>query len=560
MKKLFSLFAAVLMAGSLMAEDAALIKFEAVQPATEVAGSTYGSDGFTLVIPAESDKATVDENKCTFGVSDEDKIQFTHRLKTGGASSKDGRIFTLNIPEEGPLAIYARTSSKDATDRSFLIANGADTIVYHICLDTDTVEGASSKIFLPVIVENVPAGSYKITYNNGINFYGFQMGVEETENTPNNPALLYEMTTDEIQGTNNSYAGNCDIEMGDITWNFTGNAQMNPWRIGGKSLAKVDREVYSKTAFEYPLDSVLLHLGLSTLTSLDGLKLIYSTKDDFSEAKTVVATVPEKFPASVTFAVEGGFPANAYYKFIFTCTVDGTQNKYVQFNGVDFWGQEVVVPVEKPEFSVAAGSYYDAQEVELTCATEGATIYYQTTGDWADAVAYTSAITISETTTLYAQAVKGADKSAEVSKTYEIAKHYASLTELVNEAGTPAGQKVVVTLNKEVIDSLYYNKSGKCNGVYLTAAERMVEIYCYDVPAEWEVGGMLSGTLKGEWKEYQGTWEVCPASWEGLTYDDPIIVGLDAVATENKAAKMMVNGQLVIVRDGKTYNAVGAQL
>lgn len=175
MKKIFSLFAAVLMAGSLMAKDATLIKFETVQPATEVAGSTYGSDGFTLEIPDTSDKAAVDANNCTFGVSDEDKIKFTHRLKTGGPSSKDGRIFTLNIPEEGPLAIYARTSTSSATDRSFLIANGADTIAYHVCLDTDTVEGASSKIFLPVIVENVPAGSYKITYNNGINFYGFQI-------------------------------------------------------------------------------------------------------------------------------------------------------------------------------------------------------------------------------------------------------------------------------------------------------------------------------------------------------------------------------------------------
>ena len=38
---------------------------------------------------------------------------------------------------------------------------------------------------------------------------------------------------------NNSYAGNCDVEINGITWNVTGNANQVPWRIGGKSLTKV---------------------------------------------------------------------------------------------------------------------------------------------------------------------------------------------------------------------------------------------------------------------------------------------------------------------------------
>lgn len=177
--------------------------------------------------------------------------------------------------------------------------------------------------------------------------------------------------------------------------------------------------------------------------------------------------------------------------------------------------------VEAPVFSVAAGDYYDAQTVELSCATEGATIYYNTTGDWANAVEYTAAITVSETTTIYAQAVKGADKSKEVSKTYTIAKQYASLTALVNEAGTPAGQKVVVTLTNDKIDSLYVSSSKKVNGIYLTAAGRMVEIYCYDVPENWAVGGTVSGIVKGEWKAYYDTWEVCPSSWDGIEYTAP---------------------------------------
>lgn len=180
MKKILLYFAAVLFAGSMMAEEDGWIKFSEVQPATEVAGSTYGSEGFTLVIPATSDKASVDQVGATFGFSAEETVSFTHRLKTGGASNKDGRKFTLNIPEEGPLAIYARTHTASATDRYFVIACGSDTIVKHICLDTDVVEGTS--IFKPVIVENVPAGEYTITYNDAINFYGFQLGYDATSN------------------------------------------------------------------------------------------------------------------------------------------------------------------------------------------------------------------------------------------------------------------------------------------------------------------------------------------------------------------------------------------
>lgn len=336
------------------------------------------------------------------------------------------------------------------------------------------------------------------------------------------PAVLYSFNTEDgsCAGSNNSYAGNCDIEITDIVWNVTGNSQMAPWRVGGKQIQAIDREVYSKTAFTHALDSIILHLGTCSLASLDGVKLVYSTNADFSNAQNVVATVPAEFPANITFAVAGGFPANAYYKFVFTCTESSSSNKFVQFVGVDFWGQEVIAAVAKPVFSVAAGSYYDAQTVALSCETEGAEIHYTVDGSapTAESTLYTEALTISTTTTVKAVAVKEGTLSDVVEKKYDIAVVYASLTDLVNNAGAPAGQKVVVTLTNETIDSLYVSSSNKTNGIYLTAADRMVEIYCYNVPAEWEVGGTVSGVVKGEWKEYNGTWEVCPSSWDGITY------------------------------------------
>lgn len=323
MKKIFTLFAAALFAGSMMAGS--LIKFTEPVVKGDLDGVTFGED-FTLTITdnnpnASKRKVSVDRNSATFGTSVEDTISFTYCLKTG-AKSSDANKMTLVIPEEGPLVIYARTSNATATDRSFFITNGSDTIVKHLCLDTDTVEGASSKIFLPVIKENVPAGTYDVTYSAAINFYGFQLGYDE--------------------------------------------------------------------------------------------------------------------------------PA-------------------------------------------------------------------------------------------------GPDE-------------YASLSDLINNAGAPAGQEVVVTLTNETIDSLYVSRAGKTNGIYLTAAGHVVEIYCYGVPSQWVAGGTVSGVVTGDWVDSWGTWQLCPTSWNGISYTAPAPTAINAVATERKAQKVIENGQMVIIRDGKKFNAVGAQL
>lgn len=198
--------------------------------------------------------------------------------------------------------------------------------------------------------------------------------------------------------------------------------------------------------------------------------------------------------------------------------------------------------VKAPAFSVAAGSYYDAQSVEITCATEGAEVYY-TLCDTVAATKYTEALNIAETTTVKAFAVLGTDTSAVATAEYVIAKKYANLAALV-AAGEPTttGEKVIVTLNNEVIDSIYVTSKGFRNGIYLTAGDRMVEIFCYDVPETWEVGGSVSGTVKGVWKKYNSTWEVCPETWEGITYTaKPLFENGDYLIV-NKSAQAYLGG------------------
>jgi hypothetical protein len=73
-----------------------------------------------------------------------------------------------------------------------------------------------------------------------------------------------------------------------------------------------------------------------------------------------------------------------------------------------------------PTFNPAAGTYTEAQNVTIACETEGASILYKLTenGEWQT---YTTALTISETTTVWAKATKtGMNDSGVASATYTI--------------------------------------------------------------------------------------------------------------------------------------------
>ncbi|MBO4802907.1 MAG: chitobiase/beta-hexosaminidase C-terminal domain-containing protein, partial [Muribaculaceae bacterium] len=73
--------------------------------------------------------------------------------------------------------------------------------------------------------------------------------------------------------------------------------------------------------------------------------------------------------------------------------------------------------VEKPVITPASQNFDESIEVTIACATEGATIKYSTDeqATWND---YSTALTFTETTTVYAKAVKGEKESEVASATY----------------------------------------------------------------------------------------------------------------------------------------------
>lgn len=100
---------------------------------------------------------------------------------------------------------------------------------------------------------------------------------------------------------------------------------------------------------------------------------------------------------------------------------------------------------------------------------------------------------------------------------------FDSLASLI-AAGVASNTTVTVTLKDEEIKSFYTSTSGDNtyrNGVFLEVGDKTIEIYCKNVPESWDVGGTISGTVTCPWKEYNGTWELCPDNWNNLTYKAP---------------------------------------
>lgn len=79
-------------------------------------------------------------------------------------------------------------------------------------------------------------------------------------------------------------------------------------------------------------------------------------------------------------------------------------------------GETPVETVATPTFSVAEGTYKKAQSVEISCATDGASVYYTTDGTEPSTASslYSDPLTISSTTTIKAIAVKDGYKNSEI--------------------------------------------------------------------------------------------------------------------------------------------------
>lgn len=209
----------------------------------------------------------------------------------------------------------------------------------------------------------------------------------------------------------------------------------------------------------------------------------------------------------------------------------------------DETGGGEIVAVASPSFSVSGGKYYAPIELSLSCSTEGASIYYTLDGTEPSSAstAYTSAINISETTTVKAIAVSGDNTSDVASATYTFPTAVANIAGLANVA---SGEDVVLTLTDAQV--LYVNGT---NDAYIKDASGAMDFFKSGL--SFNAGQILNGTVIASNSPYNGIYEIKPIS--GKTNLDNVTItegeATPVVMTTAEAAESSAYCQLITIND-----------
>lgn len=141
---------------------------------------------------------------------------------------------------------------------------------------------------------------------------------------------------------------------------------------------------------------------------------------------------------------------SGYYKVMILPITEGGNTYY--------WSSPEASAVETPVITVAENPFLFSTTVTITCETEDAVIKYSYDGEnWSD---YSSALTITETKTIYAKAIKGEDEStiAQVTATKNLATPIVTVSgdltlDLDGETNVSAGSvTATVTYNDAAVE------------------------------------------------------------------------------------------------------------
>ena len=168
------------------------------------------------------------------------------------------------------------------------------------------------------------------------------------------------------------------------------------------------------------------------------------------------------------------------------------------------WLPGAPAAVAAPTFTPAAGTFDAAQSVTLDCETSGASIYYTLDGTTptSSSTLYNGAITVSETKTIKAIAIKGSDNSSVATATYTINLPLATMDAIFAAATTAGSTATDVTINFQN----WVVSGAKGSTAYVTDGTKGFIIY-YSGHG-FTAGDILSGSASFKLKLYNGAAEV----------------------------------------------------
>ena len=608
MKKIFTILCAALVSASMWTTAAVrdldgfiflteISFFEAI-PADEIkVGDEFKVGDFKVAITDTENKMAVDGNNAYFGTAN-DYIKYDFRLKSGG-KSLDGEkknYMKIIVPEDGMLRLAVRSGNAADESRNLVLVQNGDTIYDAIVKDADGIDVAVSetktiKVF-PYVYVPVTGGEIIVGYPvNGLNFYSFAFAPSHQENDVD-VELVEFIVPEEWEGDSTPFTDAdlpgfialTDEQVQSLTvpedpqsiviCDFTeaGDIKMADYQDG------VNQSIYSGS---------YVHGAIYTIATY-GYKFYYLAPASGDEPEPE----PEPQDVTVVFEYRGDtieVPVTLPYTFRCNATGDGELDRIIQrLRGLSFGGHQ-----DEYEYSLLIHDY------DVLEGNDGSTyLKINRPVEWAFSACtenyymYTDANKTTEEIfrpNLIAYIKTGEPAPLPVGDTivwdYEFCEiltayiydyHFLHLGPNGRDGitFTYSGERDY-DLESGAMSNVFLSRGAPGVFVSLVGKIAKVEIQCYQDMTGTAIGWVWDAANRTL------TWEGTPTErvqlrpeemtelripYDQITFfiapttnDTPTALSNNAVVTE-KATKRIVNGQLLIIRDGKTYTVTGQEV
>lgn len=222
----------------------------------------------------------------------------------------------------------------------------------------------------------------------------------------------------------------------------------------------------------------------------------YSSSMTITASGTLAAT-------TVYVRMAAGLSVNTYSGNLSVASTGATSQT------VALSGEVTAMPVvETPTFAPAGGTYTEAQNVTIACATDGATIYYTLDGTdpTTSSLVYTTAIAISATKTVKAMAVKSGMANSDIaSATYTIVTpaQETTYTLITNANALVVGEKyIIVGIKGESYKALGKQNTNNRAGVDVTTSSNTITVTPATFATDDAPFELTLGQVNGHWTLY----------------------------------------------------------
>lgn len=213
-----------------------------------------------------------------------------------------------------------------------------------------------------------------------------------------------------------------------------------------------------------------------------------------------------------------------------------------------------VPTVATPVFTPAAGYYEEAQNVTISCATEGATIYYTIDGTepTTTSTQYTEPIAVSQSTTIKAIAYVGEEFSVVATAQYTFPTMVANIAALYALESTEGTFRLTG-------DVTFVYRSDR--NMYVKDATGGLLVYDSGnkITTEYNEGDVISGGIAGTISMYHGLLEYVPIANTAVSTQNngpvaPVVITVDQLVNNiNDYVSQLVKVENVHVETGNTY-------